>query len=494
MPVISLVVGGCGVYGAGFLTGRYCERLFKKTSEKYGKPFHTPGAARTGRDDAIVVVDPFSTGARLAYEATKRGFKVVRVFSSAVNEEFLESVMPDMCKGLLFEADINYDEKNPQLAIEEIKKLPFHISSVIIGCETGVEAFDAITEAMPGIPSNGSATSAPRRDKWLMGEKVRQAGVRAVKQQECTMWEGEAEPYVKALGVTNSESGGWCVLKPTRSAATDGVYICKTLDEARTNWSKIFGVQNIFGDQNQTVLVQEFMKGKEYVVDSVSVEGEHKCVAIWEYDKRPCNGHQFVYFGMRLYQSQDGKKEEAMVKYMHSVLDALDVKHGPSHGELIWLDSEDAPCLVEVGCRPHGGEGTFIEMTEPIGYNKVSVMLDIVEKPYKFKRLPRRPERFKGGSMEVCLVSRQQGTLAAYPMLEQVKNLRSFKSLEVKVPVGGKLEKTINFVTTPGSVMLVHADGRVVEEDQAQIHRWEEEGKFYQLAGGEGSGVLFRSL
>jgi biotin carboxylase len=327
-----------------------------------------------------------------------------------------------------------------------------------------------------------------------MGEKVRQAGIRAVKQQECSKWAGEAEPYVKALGVTSSESGGWCVLKPTRSAGTDGVYICKTLDEARENWSKIFGANNIFGIENQTVLVQEFMKGKEYVVDSVSVEGEHKCVAIWEYDKRPCNGHQFVYFGMRLYQSQDGKREEALVNYMHSVLDALDVKHGPSHGEVIWLDTDDAPCLVEVGCRPHGGEGTFIELTTPtpIGYNKVSVMLDVVEKPYKFKRLPRRPERFAGGAMEVCLVSRQEGTLAAYPMLEEVKALRSFVSSEIKVPVGSKLEKTVNFVTTPGSVMLVHEDGRVVEEDQATIHNWEEEGKFYTLAGS--STIKFRSL
>jgi hypothetical protein len=31
--------------------------------------------------------------------------------------------------------------------------------------------------------------------------------------------------------------------------------------------------------------------------------------------------------------------------------DALGVVHGPSHAEVMWLRHEDAPCLVEVGCR-----------------------------------------------------------------------------------------------------------------------------------------------
>ena len=85
------------------------------------------------------------------------------------------------------------------------------------------------------------------------------------------------------------------------------------------------------------------------------------------------------------------------------MLDALAVRHGPSHAEVMWLDGEDAPCLVEVGCRPHGGEGTFVDMVEPtIGYSKLSVMLDAVEKPYRFHRLPTRPAAFAGGAMEVC--------------------------------------------------------------------------------------------
>ena len=35
-----------------------------------------------------------------------------------------------------------------------------------------------------------------------------------------------------------------------------------------------------------------------YVVDQVSKDGYHKTMMVWQYDKRPRNGSQFVYFGV----------------------------------------------------------------------------------------------------------------------------------------------------------------------------------------------------
>ena len=45
---------------------------------------------------------------------------------------------------------------------------------------------------------------------------------------------------------------------------------------------------------------QEYLRGDEYVVDTVSRDGEHKVVALWRYDKRAANGAPVVYFGMEL--------------------------------------------------------------------------------------------------------------------------------------------------------------------------------------------------
>jgi hypothetical protein len=46
--------------------------------------------------------------------------------------------------------------------------------------------------------------------------------------------------------------------------------------------------------------------------------------------------------------------EKRLAEYTHGCLDALGIVNGPSHAEVMWLDNEDAPCLVEVGARPHG--------------------------------------------------------------------------------------------------------------------------------------------
>ena len=57
---------------------------------------------------------------------------------------------------------------------------------------------------------------------------------------------------------------------------------------------------NSLGCVNEGVLVQEYLQGTEYVVDSVSRDGVHKVTAIWEYDKRSVNDANFVYFGMKM--------------------------------------------------------------------------------------------------------------------------------------------------------------------------------------------------
>jgi biotin carboxylase len=325
------------------------------------------------------------------------------------------------------------------------------------------------------VLTNGTRMSGARRDKYLMGEAVRNAGVRAVKQIETQKFE-DVEAFVKE--VQDPKTGEFSVvLKPASSAGSEGVYFCTSLAECLEHFNEIYMAVNIFGEVNDKVLCQEFLAGKEYVVDSVSIEGVHKTVAIWEYDKRVANGAKFVYFGMRLYESKDGAVEDKLVDYMHKVLDALEVKHGPSHGEVMMTST--GPCLVEVGCRPHGGEGTFVKLADgPIGYNQLSVMVDSHENRNKFYKLPTRPATLKMHSMEVCLVNRQEGRLNAMPRLSEIEGLRSYVEFEQKVQIGQICPLTVDFLTSPGAVLLLHTDKAVVEEDQAFIHKIEEEGLF----------------
>mmetsp|Transcript_11395 Transcript_11395/g.35088 ORF Transcript_11395/g.35088 Transcript_11395/m.35088 type:complete len:516 (-) Transcript_11395:71-1618(-) len=434
--------------------------------------------APDGRSDAIVVVDPLSSGATLADLAQKRGFLIVRVLSRAFSDELM-ACLPAGCSALRWHATVAWDADHPEKAVEALRGLDCHLLGILVGCECGVECHDALTTAFGGFPSNGVERSLTRRDKHPMGEAVRTAGLRAVKQKLCATW-AEAEAFCVELGLRNE--GARCVLKPCKSAGTDGVYMVDSLIECRQRFDEIASSENVFGEDNAAVLVQEFMRGTEYVVDSVSVEGVHKCVAIWRYDKRPCNGAGFVYFAMELFQSDGGDREEALVDYVHQVLDALGCRHGPSHAEVMWLDGDDEPCLVEVGCRPHGGEGTFVDMVQPImGHSQLSVMLDAVERPYRFHRLPKRPPRFSGGAFEVCLVAHEAGTLKGLPGLDAIRALPSYLSEEIKIEVGQPMPLTVDFLTTPGSIMLYSKDAAQLKKDFETIHALCKQGLFVTL-------------
>lgn len=257
--------------------------------------------------------------------------------------------------------------------------MPFPIIAVIPGAETGVELADQLSSRL-GLRTNGTEQSLARRNKYIMGESVRKAGVRAVKQAFCTNIE-QMLVFLDSIDI-HQDGKLRCVCKPVQSAGTDDVFLCQSKDEAIAAFNKILGKVNGIGLLNDSVLVQEYLQGKEYVVDKVSRDGLHKLVAIWEYDKRPCNGANFVYFGMRLKPSTT-EMAKILVAYADKVLDAVGIVNGPSHMEVMVNTIHDIngevryePCLVEVGARCHGGEGTWLSFaTECVGYNQVSEYL-----------------------------------------------------------------------------------------------------------------------
>jgi len=62
-----------------------------------------------------------------------------------------------------------------------------------------------------------------------------------------------------------------CVVKPVQSAGTDDVFLCQSVDEAVVAFERIFNKINGIGLLNDCVLVQEFLQGKEYVINVQSM-------------------------------------------------------------------------------------------------------------------------------------------------------------------------------------------------------------------------------
>ena len=264
----------------------------------------------------VGVVDPFSTGAILASMLYERGYKVVAIYSANLEQlGNLQNLVPLGLK-LTFDAVLGFS--NVEDMLKSLKALPFPVIALIAGAETGVELADQLSERM-GLITNGTALSEARRNKFVMGETIRAAGIRAVKQLRATTW-GEISQWITEWNPMPFK----VIVKPMDSAGSDDVTLCMSVQDVQNAFGNIMGKVNGLGLVNKAVLVQEYLEGQEYVVDMVSREGEHKVAAIWAYDRRPANGAHFVCHGQRLLMANDDLCPE-LVAYMKKVVTALGI-------------------------------------------------------------------------------------------------------------------------------------------------------------------------
>lgn len=161
-------------------------------------------------------------------------------------------------------------------------------------------------------------------------------------------------------------------------------------------------------------------------------------------------------------------------------MDALGVKNGPSHGEVMM--TADGPCLVEMNCRAHGGDGNWRPLCRGLtgGYSQVEATVDAYLEKKTFFALPDKPvSPFRASGQEVILVSFSRGTVKATPGFDQIQQLRSFVYLESGVKHGSKVEHTVDLFTCIGSVILMHEDEQVLESDVKKIRELEENNQLF---------------
>jgi len=429
-------------------------------------------AAELRAERGVVVVDAFSTGELLAERVRRLGFRLVLVYSQPKQEA---GVWSNEIKDVEFEI---YHTGDLAATLNELAKVPVRIEAVIPGAECGVNLSDALTEALALPSSNGTELSAARRNKWLMHETVRAAGVRAAKQILSKEW-AEIEAFI----VEWNPSPFKVIVKPNQSAGSDDVFLCTDIGEVKEAFNAINGAINSCGEVNNGTLVMEFLEGREYVIDSVSRDGDHKVVALWRYDKRKANGQFNVYFGMEV-RSVESSLEMELVEYSNLVLDALNIRNGPAHMEVIITPT--GPCLVEVGARCHGGHGTWATIsTAAFGYSQIGATIDCYTDREAFEALPPFPVEPKRYGKEVFLVSYREGIVRGIPGMDKVQTLPSFFAKDIAVKVGHVLRKTVDLFTMPGRVQLLHDSAEQVERDYNVIHGLLQEFQMFELVSGK---------
>ena len=153
------------------------------------------------------------------------------------------------------------------------------------------------------------------------------------------------------------------------------------------------------------------------------------------------------------------------------MLDALEVRHGPSHMEVKMTPT--GPCLVEVGARCHGAEGFWTAVAdEAVGYNQASVALDAYVDPAAFAArpvVPASPLR-AAGTVQFMLLHRGGRLRRVRPAaLAELVGLASYRGHEIFVHAGSVVAPTIDCFTWAGAVKLNHPSAAALDADYARI-------------------------
>jgi hypothetical protein len=170
----------------------------------------------------------------------------------------------------------------------------------------------------------------------------------------------------------------------------------------------------------------------------------------------------------------------------------------------------DGPCLVEMNCRAHGGDGNWQPLCRALtgGYTQVDAAVDCYLDKERFFALPDKPASpFKASGQEVDLVSFRRGTVKATPGFELIKQLvsafligkwlllllypfltvilhdtlqPSFNFLETHIKPGSKVSKTVDLVTDIANIILMHPDKEVLKRDVEFIRKLEKEDAIFE--------------
>ncbi|MET9350921.1 ATP-grasp domain-containing protein [Streptomyces termitum] len=144
-----------------------------------------------------------------------------------------------------------------------------------------------------------------------------------------------------------------CVVKPVDELLSIGVKLCHTAAEARAH------VHHLLEERDQTyrgrartpaVLVEEYLDGPEYSVETLTYEGTTRILAVTRKLLSPPPA--FVETGHAVPAPLTDEVRAACEKVATDALAALGYTFGSAHVEL--RVTADGPRLIEVNCRPGG--------------------------------------------------------------------------------------------------------------------------------------------
>lgn len=287
-----------------------------------------------------------------------------------------------------------------------------HIDKVV-----GLDEFDVLTAAMTrehlNIPGMSRSFALRFRDKLLMREIADSAGI------PCPEFTGVFNA-VKINEFLDTVPAPW-IVKPRHEVSAFGIRKCTSSDEV---WRVLMDLdnRNSWRDHPSQFLIERFVEGKVFHVDSVVENGRVVACGVSQYGTTPFNvSHYGGVFTSSItpYKSKERKQLETMNR---ALMMAFEYDRGVAHAEFLQSDETGEFFLLEVACRVGGAYiANVLEYACNFNLWREWAKLEIAsdERPYK---LPKLRKEFAG--VTLALANTENPDTSAYTDEEIVYSVK----------------------------------------------------------------------
>ncbi|NUP34835.1 MAG: ATP-grasp domain-containing protein [Streptomycetaceae bacterium] len=297
----------------------------------------------------VLIVNPASSGARWISAARALGLYVTVLTPGTGHYALPENVL----------SDADHVETTTDVATSTILAAARRVHDArridlaVPGDEFSVPATARIAEEF-GLPGMRPDDADAARDKGLMRDRLRAAGVRSPRH---VIASDAAAAVAAADGI-----GYPCVVKPVGMVGTIGVRRTDNRADVAEAYRLIAADRLPMNGvlPGGTVIVESYLVGPEFSAEGVAVGGRTEVVAITEKFLGPEPNFQQVGHLVQPTDLVDGHAE--VVAYIEAVVDALGITGAAFHAE--YRVTPDGPVLIEIGARLAGDR--IAEMVEMV--------------------------------------------------------------------------------------------------------------------------------
>ncbi|MCQ2792678.1 MAG: ATP-grasp domain-containing protein [Bacilli bacterium] len=332
----------------------------------------------------------------------------------------------------------------------------FHPIAIFSGDEEEIELVMRLQKDLKIKFANDYRYLKEQTCKDQMHLALKKAGIRYIR-GEVAHSANEAVKIFKKLKARK------VIVKAPRAVGCKSLVYCSNEKEIYQAANDFFknGSKLTLNHSDKELLVQECIIGTEYFINTASCNGHHKILQIWK-DKAATISNRCIFINSETLDKIDANILK-MVDYMKKVLDAIHIKNGPVHSEL--MIDEKGPVLIEVNCRISGGALNTKFSDAIFGHHDTDEVLNALLFPKEFiKNSHKMPTVHKKAYVEI-INSPRQAYVKSRPIFSIIKRLESFYDTTITIKNTKELDEPISFVSNCGIVHLLHHNPNVARSD-----------------------------